>query len=145
MVVDSLIKSLNFNDLPVDALSGYFKGSLFAIPVLDNSVYADAGLVAENGTTATYNITVTRQDSRSDNNNLKSLTFNGNSIALTNLQSNAYTLTVNHEVTNAEIKAISDDANAKIEITDVRSLKVGSNIFTIKVTAENNMLVYVNR
>lgn len=97
-------------------------------------------VVAENGTTATYNITVTRQDNRSNNNTLKTLTFNGKNIALTNTQSNAYTLTVNNDVTSADVKAVSDDANAKVEITGVSSLKVGSNIFTIKVTAENESI-----
>lgn len=95
-------------------------------------------VTAENGSMTTYSVTATRKDDRSSNNNLQSLTVNNEKISLTSLQS--YTLTVNNNVTSASIKAIAQDTTAKVEIRGNNTLKVGSNSFTITVTAENEAI-----
>lgn len=95
-------------------------------------------VTAENGSKKTYTVAVRRVDNRSSNNNLKSLVVNDKKITLNSNQS--YTLTVDNKVTTADIKTTLEDTKAKVEISGNNNLKVGSNTFKIKVTAENEAI-----
>lgn len=95
-------------------------------------------VTAENGESSDYYVKVERKDDRSSNNNLKSLVVNDKNITLNSNQS--YTLTVDNKVTTANIKTTLEDTKAKVEISGNNNLKVGSNIFKIKVTAENEAI-----
>lgn len=95
-------------------------------------------VTAENGAEKIYTIAVKRVDNRSSNNNLKSLVVNDKKITLNSNQS--YTLTVDNKVTTADIKTTLEDTKAKVEISGNNNLKVGSNTFKIKVTAENEAI-----
>lgn len=108
------------------------------ILALDETYTVFVYVTAEDGTKATYSITATRKDNRSSNNNLQSLTLNSKKITLTNAQS--YSMTVNNDVTTANVTAKAQDEKAKVEVIGDKKLKVGNNIFKIKVTAENETI-----
>jgi len=91
---------------------------------------------AEDETEATYVITVNREDGRSSNNNLASVTLSDGKLAFdkTVLE---YTVKVLNAVTNITVNPTLEDVTAKFEVIGGKDLKLGDNIITIKVTAEN--------
>lgn len=93
-------------------------------------------VIAENGTSTRYEVTATRQDDRSKNNNLKSLSINDKNISLNS--SGAYTFTVENDVASVNVNAATEDTKAKVEVIGGKNLKVGSNKVEVVVTAENN-------
>lgn len=95
-------------------------------------------VVAENGSSKDYVITVNRQDTRSTNNNLKSL-----EIAEGRLNKEfksdvlEYQMKVLYDVTKLNIKYETEEEHAKVVILgDVSKLKEGENNITLKVTSE---------
>lgn len=93
-------------------------------------------VTAEDGTTKTYTIDITRQ--LSSNTNLKSLSSSDGMINPNfDKDTKEYTLTVPYEVENANITALAEDGNASVNITGNTNLKVGANNVTITVTAED--------
>lgn len=86
-------------------------------------------VTAENGSKRNYPITVTRNDTRSSNNNLSSLNADGTSIL------SSSTFSTDNSTVN--ISAVASDTKATISGTGVKNLEYGSNPFTITVTAEN--------
>ena len=93
-------------------------------------------VTAENGTSTKYELTATRNDDRSKNNNLKSLSINNDKITLS--KNTNYKYIVEHNITNLTIKTETEDKKAKVEIIGGNNLRVGSNQVKILVTAENN-------
>lgn len=105
-------------------------------------------VTAQDSTKKTYTIVVNREDTRSNNANLQTLTLSAGRI---DFQENVleYSTRVLYEVTSIDVGALAYDAAAKIEITGNENLVVGNNVIEIKVTAENGTeqtyVINVNR
>ena len=84
--------------------------------------------------TKDYTVTVTR----SANVNLATLTVSTGTLSPAfNANVTTYTVTVPNEITDLTINATAQDANATVTGTGEKTLNVGSNVFTITVTAED--------
>lgn len=95
-------------------------------------------VVAENGNSKDYVITVNRQDTRSTNNNLKSLEIEEGKLNK-EFKSDVleYQMKVLYDVTKLNIKYETEEEHAKVVILgDVSKLKEGENNITLKVTSE---------
>ena len=95
-------------------------------------------VVAENGNSKDYVITVNRQDTRSTNNNLKSLEIEEGKLNK-EFESDVleYQMKVLYDVTKLNIKYETEEEHAKVEVLgDVNKLKENENIITLKVTSE---------
>ena len=92
-------------------------------------------VTSEMGTKKTYTINVTREDLRSSNNNLKSLSVSNTKINYNNSQN--YEETVKSDVEKVKIEAVAEDSNATIEGIGEKKLAYGPNNFEVVVTAEN--------
>lgn len=95
-------------------------------------------VVAENGSSKDYVITVNRQDTRSTNNNLKSLEIAEGRLNKTFASDVLeYQMKVLYDVTKLNIKYETEEEHAKVVILgDVSKLKEGENNITLKVTSE---------
>lgn len=93
-------------------------------------------VTAENGSKKTYNIIVNKPDSRSKNNNLKSLAIDKGTIEF-NKNTTSYLVKLEHEINEITITASVEDAKARISGTGTKTLKDYVNEFKIVVTAEN--------
>lgn len=95
-------------------------------------------VVAENGNSKDYVITVNRQDTRSTNNNLKSLEIEEGKLNK-EFKSDVleYQMKVLYDVTKLNIKYETEEEHAKVEVFgDVNKLKENENVITLKVTSE---------
>lgn len=90
---------------------------------------------AEDGTVTTYNLTITRDDSRSSNTNLTGITLSDGKL---NFDPNTteYKTKVLYEVTSLSIVATPEDATSKVTVTGGEKLIVGDNTIKIRVTSE---------
>lgn len=93
-------------------------------------------VTAENGSTKTYTIKITRPDNRSSDNNLKELSVNQGTLRFKE-NTTSYNVNVDTDITSIEIKGNPKDSKSKITGTGVKNLKLGNNRFNITVTAEN--------
>lgn len=97
---------------------------------------------AENGTTRTYKINISRKDkdgnvgALSTNNKLKTLEVKGYQIEFKE-DILKYNLTVENTVNKLEINAIPSDSNSTIKIDNPEELKIGENIIKIEVTSQS--------
>lgn len=96
----------------------------------------DIVVKAENGSVKTYKIIISRNDNRSTNNYLSSLTIANASIKF-NKTTGSYTVTVENKVTSITINAAAEDSKSSVKGTGSYNLKVYSNKYEIVVTAEN--------
>lgn len=92
-------------------------------------------VTAENGTKSIYKVNATRKDDRSKNNNLSSLKVSNTNITFNGNQ--AYTATVENNITSVNITASPEDSKSTVSGTGTKQLKEGSNTFNISVKAEN--------
>lgn len=93
-------------------------------------------VTAESGAKKTYTVSISRNDYRSKNNDLMSLTVEGYNLIF-DKDKLTYTLIVDNVVTSVNISAQAADNKAKVTGTGTKSLKIYSNIINIDVTAEN--------
>lgn len=93
-------------------------------------------VTAESGAKKTYSISISRNDYRSVNNDLKSLVVEGYDLIF-DKDKLTYTVIVDNVVTAVNITAQAADEKAKVTGTGTKSLKIYSNIINIDVTAEN--------
>mgnify|MGYP003294410177 CR=1 FL=1 len=93
-------------------------------------------VTAENGSSKTYTLKITRPDNRSSINDLSNIKLN---VGLLNFDKNKtnYTINVENEIENIEIEYDVADSKSKAELIGNKQLSVGENKFIIKVTAEN--------
>ena len=96
-------------------------------------------VTAANGDKKTYTINVTRKDNRSSNNNLKSLKINDGTLSPNfSKDTTNYKLNVPYSVTDLDVKATSEDSNAKVSISGNNNLiSEETKDVKITVTAEN--------
>lgn len=100
-------------------------------------------VIAENNDTNVYTLTIERK--KSSNAYLKSLTSTNGAITPTfNKNEKNYALSVPYEVTDAQIEAIAEDANAQVIIKGNMDLTVGTNEISIIVTAEDGTIETYN-
>lgn len=93
-------------------------------------------VTAENGSTKTYTLNITRPDNRSKNTNLSSLSLSKGTIKFDKTKT-YYEITVEDTVSQININGKVEDEKSKVEGLGTKKLVVGKNTFTIKVTAEN--------
>ena len=91
---------------------------------------------SEKGETRTYTLNITRSDD-SSNNYLKSIALTSGQLQF-DKNILEYNINVLYDVLEMEVSGIAEDETAKMEVYGIKSLKVGLNKFTIKVTAQNN-------
>ena len=90
---------------------------------------------AENESVRTYTIKVTREDTRSSNNNLKSISLSKGSISFSKdiIQ---YNVSVPFDVTKIDVNATPEDDKSKVNVSSP-DLVVGDNTILITVTSES--------
>lgn len=93
-------------------------------------------VTAESGAKKTYTVTVTKNDYRSTNNDLKSLTIEGYQLMF-DKERLTYTLIVDNIVTSINVSALAADEKASVTGTGTKTLKIYSNLINVVVTAEN--------
>lgn len=96
-------------------------------------------VTAPSGDKKTYTITVTREDTRSKNNNLSSIKLSTGTLSPSfSSGRTTYNVSVPFEVSSIKVDATVEDSKSKVTISGGSSLKAGkvTNV-TIKVTAEN--------
>lgn len=93
-------------------------------------------VTAENHTKSEYKIHVSRGDSRSSDNYLKSLSMKESKINFDKDILN-YTLEVPFHITKLNLSYILSDVKAKVDVKGNNDLVVGNNVITLLVTAEN--------
>lgn len=98
----------------------------------------DVVVTAESGAKKTYSVSISKNDYRSTNNNLESLSIEGYNLIF-DKERLSYTLIVDNAVTSVNINAVAEDDKAKVTGTGTKSLKIYSNVFNIVVTAENTV------
>ncbi len=92
-------------------------------------------VISESGTELTYDINITREDTRSSDATLSGITIDGT--ALDTFKSNKYKYTVKkYKAETVKIEAITNDPNAKAEVQGPEKLLAGENEFKIVVTSE---------
>lgn len=100
----------------------------------DNKI--EIKVTAENETVKTYVINVNRKDNRSNDATLSELNIEELEIDF-DKNTTKYDIEVDNDVESINIEAKTSSDKAKISGLGKKSLKVGKNTFTIKVTAEN--------
>ena len=93
----------------------------------------DIVVTAEDKTTKTYTITVTRE--KDTDTSLKSIGVKGYDIV--KVDNNNYTLTVENNITSVEVVATAQSSVASISGTGSKTLSVGTNTVKVIVTAQN--------
>lgn len=89
---------------------------------------------AEDGSSSTYMITVTREDNRTGDTTLKSLSVTNTNIKYVENQ-DAYEATVGKNTESVLITAHPTDSNAQLTGTGTQKLEFGLNTFTLTVTS----------
>lgn len=134
--VESNITSIQLNAAVEDSKASFVNGygpRIVKLNYGDNKI--EIKVKAENNSIKTYTINVNRKDNRSTNNYLKELTISSGKITF-NKYTTDYTTAVYYDVTKLNVTAVAEDSKATVTINNP-DLKVGNNIITIVVKAEN--------
>lgn len=91
---------------------------------------------AENGDIRIYTLNISKEDKRSKDTSLKSISLSKGKIDF-KPSIYSYSVIVEYGITKIDISAITSDDKATIKVTGGDNLVVGSNIVNIDVTAEN--------
>ena len=101
-------------------------------------------VTAEDETVGTYKINVTKGETTDGETGLSEITVEGYTLS-PEFSSNIHEYTLNIDdpsITSLNVDAKAFDENAKVEITGNDELKLGENIITILVTAEDGKKIY---
>ena len=139
--VESSVNTVNF-EVELNDSSASFKAGFepkTGAPLNYGENKFEIVVVAASGDEKTYAITVTRQDNRGTNNNLKDLLINGNP-KLLNFDKNtlAYAVTT-HKLKTVDITAVPEDTKATVKVEKPDELVFGTNEVRVIVTSENNI------
>lgn len=93
-------------------------------------------VVSESGKEQTYTLNITREDTRSTDATLSSITVDGEPIENFSSTTYKYALKKYKLTTLAKVDAKTTDEKAKFVVTPPKSLVVGENTYTITVTSE---------
>lgn len=135
--VDSKVSSVKITSSLTDSKSRYTQGSASFTKNLSyglNTVYIT--VQAENGSSKTYTLKITREDDRSSDTSIKSIDVSSGSITVESGK-DEYELKVPFDTEDFDIRAVLNDNKSKVEINGNKKLEVGENVFEIIVTAEN--------
>ncbi len=99
----------------------------------NNEVKID--VTSEKGTKTTYTLTINREDGRDTNNYLSNIVLSNGKL-LFQKEILSYDVKVLYEVTTIEVTATPEMKTSKVEVIKDKTLKVGDNLITIKVTSE---------
>lgn len=111
----------------------------------DGKATALITVTAEDGTAKVYTVYIVREAAPvtrpivyyySSNNYLKSLVVDGYELEF-DKYTGEYKIIVKNDVTSLDISALAEDSRSRVEITGNGDFKVGENVVTITVTAEN--------
>ncbi len=94
-------------------------------------------VTAENGSKKTYPVVITRKDNRSSDNNLKSLSIEGETL-YPSFSSDNTKYSISTDKDNLVIDAVANDSKAKVSGTGKVNVKYGTNTYNVVVTAEND-------
>lgn len=94
-------------------------------------------VVSEKGTTTTYKLIVTREDSRDGNRYLSSIKLSSGKIMF-DKEKYEYNTKVLYDVTSITVDAKAESATSKVVVVGNKNLTVGKNTIIIKVTSEND-------
>jgi hypothetical protein len=129
--VSSVKVSATVNDSTAKFVNGYGPRSV-------NLKYGVNSIVvkvqAENESVRTYTIKVTREDGRSSNTNLSSISLSNGNINFSKSVTE-YSVSVPYEVTKISVIANAEDSKSKVNVVSP-DLVVGKNTITITVTSE---------
>lgn len=93
-------------------------------------------VISEKGTTTTYTLNITREDSRDGNRYLSSIKLSSGKIMF-DKEKYEYNTKVLYDVTTITVEAEAESATSKVVIVGNKNLTVGKNTIIIKVTSEN--------
>lgn len=138
LMVDTKISKVNINPTKTD-IKSTISGDIGEKTLNYGDNTFKINVLSESGTTKTYTIVINRQDYRSNENGLKSLTvsniyFNFKPDTL------RYDLEVDREISNVSVKSqLIDPTSSYIEGSEniTKNLVIGNNTVIIKVKAEN--------
>lgn len=114
----------------------------------DNTT-ATVTVTAEDGSKKTYTINIEKEKqtepAKDGDATLKSLNVSGYTLSPTFRSNvNTYSMTVKNNVTSLNVDAIANSSKSRVEVSGNSNWKVGVNVITIKVTAENgNVNTYI--
>ena len=140
IVVENKIDSINIKATPEDGKSTVTGTGEKKLNDYLNTFSID--VTAENGSTRTYKINISRKDKDgnlgelSKNNNLKNIEIK-DYILYFNPNTLKYNINVDNTVNKLEISAIPEDNNSTVKINNIEELKVGENLIVIEVTSQS--------
>lgn len=108
------------------------------VPLKEGENVVEVTVVAANGESKTYTLTVTRPVTESTDNSLASLSLSSGvlSPAFASGIYN-YSVTVDNSITAVSVSALPSDVKAKVAVSGGQDLLVGSNTITITVTSQS--------
>ena len=135
--VEKDVESIDINATLTDKKSSFVNG--FGPRTIKLETGTNKVLIkvkSEKETERTYTINVIRDDGRSYDNDLKTLSINDKTITIEK-DKTEYSLSVDYTDTMFDVKALANDTKSTVKLTLPKKLVVGENIVKILVTAEN--------
>jgi len=93
-------------------------------------------VISESGAEKTYTLNITREDTRSTDTTLSSITVDG--VVVPNFKSSTYKYTIKkYKAESVNVVGITNDVNATVVVTPPQQIVVGDNTYILTVTSEN--------
>ena len=135
--VDSDVTSIKISAVVEDGKASFVNGNgprTFKLNYGNNNIQVK--VKAENGSTKTYTIIVNRNDNRSSDSFLSSLSVEPAEINF-NKSTTTYNTSVAYDISSVKVSYAVNDYKAKALVVGSEKLSVGNNKIVVKVTAEN--------
>lgn len=135
-------KSIKFNAVPNHDKASIVSGE--TCDLTDKTTTCNIVVKAEDGSTSTYSVAVTKRDEEpvkpqlNSDATLKSLDVSGYTLSPRfDGNTTSYTMTVKNNINSLNVNATPNDPKAKVTVTGNSGWKEGNNVIRITVTAEN--------